>query len=209
VYVATPYIDSTFHVWFHPKLEGGYVWAFPLGDGYLNLGAIARARMGRDVVEITRRLVNAGGSETMKLEWEDTEDRVRAWPIPTSTRTLTYPNGTIVVGDAAGAGDPMTGEGIWGALVTARYAADAIISHPYQPHHAAAHYRAHVNRWLEVRQRTARIYRRMLVHPMFVNVAVHSMNLHQKLRERYGALIMDETLRHTFKDSLTMVMLGR
>jgi flavin-dependent dehydrogenase len=54
----------------------------------------------------------------------------RAWPIPARVESSVLTAGPVLfVGDAATATDPMTGEGIGQALLTGRWAAEAILAH--------------------------------------------------------------------------------
>ncbi len=123
---------SRLYVWFEPDLTPGYAWSFPLPDGRVNIG-FGVLRDGR------RRI------RTMKTLWSDLltrphiveslgagfelEDRHLAWPIPARVDKVSLTRGrTFFVGDAAGATDVMTGEGIGQALLTGRLAAEAIVA---------------------------------------------------------------------------------
>jgi geranylgeranyl reductase family protein len=116
-------------VWFEPDMIPGYAWSFPLPDGTVNFGyGVLR-----------------GSSPALKgqrIDWRerphiaavlgpDTEPAGpwRAWPIPAriGTASLSALGGRVLfAGDAAGACDPMTGEGIAQALETGETAARAI-----------------------------------------------------------------------------------
>jgi flavin-dependent dehydrogenase len=57
------------------------------------------------------------------------EDRPRAWPIPASVdEAVAATERTLFVGDAIAAADVMTGEGIGQALLTGRWAAEAMLA---------------------------------------------------------------------------------
>ena len=54
----------------------------------------------------------------------------KAWPIPARVGSLPLSHGrALFVGDAAGATDVLTGEGIGQALLTGTLAAEAIVAH--------------------------------------------------------------------------------
>jgi geranylgeranyl reductase family protein len=118
-------------VWFEPDLLPGYAWSFPLPGQRANVG-----------FGITRRGRHKVGD--MKAIWDDLlarphvrdvlgpdavpEDRHKAWPIPARVDGLPHSSGRVLfAGDAVGATDPMTGEGIGQALLSGRMAADAIV----------------------------------------------------------------------------------
>ena len=104
------------------SLPGGYGWVFPKGDhlnigvgGWKHAGPTLRARLGQ--------LVGSYGFEATNL-WG-----VRGYHLPIRQRGSPLVDGnTLLVGDAAGAIDPLTGEGIYGAVWTGKTAAEAIES---------------------------------------------------------------------------------
>lgn len=117
-------------VWFDADLLPGYGWSFPLPDGRANVGFGILREAGRP-------------TKVMKAMWAaflhrphvrealgpdaELEGRHLAWPIPARIDRATLAHGRVLfAGDAAGATDVMTGEGIGQALLTGRLAAEAI-----------------------------------------------------------------------------------
>jgi geranylgeranyl reductase family protein len=117
-------VDLTFDF---AAVPGGYAWIFPKGD-HLNVGVYAPSSatgLTRDrlLSYVTQRVktapldgvigqylgIGAGGCETEYIQPE-MRDRV------------------LLVGDAGGFVDPLTGEGIYGALLSGQAAASAILS---------------------------------------------------------------------------------
>ncbi len=124
-------------VWFDADLLPGYAWSFPLGDGVTNVGL--------GIWTAPDTPIKPRSAAAMKNRWpelldrphirrvlgEDVtfEDPPRAWPIPTRVDRVVVATGRALwVGDAAAACDPMTGEGIGSALLTGRWAAEAILA---------------------------------------------------------------------------------
>lgn len=122
--------SSELFVWFEPDLIPGYAWSFPLPGN--------RANIGFGVLRDGERRI-----QTMRALWDDLltrphvvdalgagftmEDRHTAWPIPARVdEAVLSAERVLFVGDAAGATDVMTGEGIGQALLTGRLAAAAI-----------------------------------------------------------------------------------
>jgi geranylgeranyl reductase family protein len=118
-------------VWFEPDLLPGYAWSFPLPDGRANVGFGVLRGGGRRI-------------QAMKDLWPQLLERAhvrealgpgarpsaphKAWPIPARIdRAVLVEGRTLFVGDAAGACDPLTGEGIGQALLTGTLAAQAIV----------------------------------------------------------------------------------
>lgn len=101
---------------------GGYGWVFPkadhlsIGVGVFTQGA-ARRRL-RD--ELARYLHVVGLGEGRVL-------RVRGAPIPVRPRREAARGRVLLVGDAAGLADPLTGEGISLAIRSGRLAAESLL----------------------------------------------------------------------------------
>ncbi len=103
-------------------LPGGYGWVFPKSD-HANLGVGGWGREGPRLRGHLARLAAAHG-----LSPESLTD-VRGHRLP--MRRLGTPAGAgrvLLVGDAAGLVDPLSGDGMYEAFVSARLAADAIVA---------------------------------------------------------------------------------
>jgi geranylgeranyl reductase family protein len=103
-------------------LPGGYGWVFPKGD-HANLGVGGWGSEGPRLRDHLGRLARAHGLPPDSL----TDLRGHRLPM----RRLGTPAGTgrvLLVGDAAGLVDPLSGDGMYEAFVSARLAADAIVA---------------------------------------------------------------------------------
>jgi geranylgeranyl reductase family protein len=103
-------------------VPGGYGWVFPKGD-HVNVGVGGWQSEGPRLRSHLHRLCDAHGVDAGKL----TALRGYRLPYRRGESTLTRDN-VILVGDAAGLIDPLSGDGIYEAFVSARLAADAILS---------------------------------------------------------------------------------
>jgi len=125
-------------VWFEPDVLPGYVWSFPLppgpdGKAVVNFG-FGIPRDGRPVRDMKRTwadLLERPHIRAALGEGLEPIDRPTAWPIPAriDRAVLTYGR-VLFVGDAAGATDVMTGEGIGQALLTGQLAGRAVADAP-------------------------------------------------------------------------------
>ena len=141
-------------VWFEPDLLPGYAWSFPLPGGQANVGfGVQRDgdRRVRDMKALWPELLarphiaEALGPSAVAAAPH------KAWPIPARIDQAVLARGRVLfVGDAAGACDPLTGEGIGQALLTGTLAARAILdAGALQPELAASGYRRAVaEEWL-------------------------------------------------------------
>ena len=103
-------------------LPGGYGWVFPKGD-HANLGVGGWGSEGPRLRNHLARLARAHGVAYESV----TELRGHRLPM----RRLGTPAGAgrvLLVGDAAGLVDPLSGDGMYEAFVSARLAADAIVA---------------------------------------------------------------------------------
>jgi geranylgeranyl reductase family protein len=112
-------------------VPGGYGWVFPKGDhanlgvgGWLNEGPRLRAHLDR--------LARAHGLQASALQG------VRGHRVPMRRLGAPAARGRVLlVGDAAGLVDPLSGDGIYEAFVSARLAAQAILAGKPETYEAA------------------------------------------------------------------------
>jgi flavin-dependent dehydrogenase len=124
------------YVWFEPDVLPGYAWSFPVagedGDGAVVNFGFGVPRDGRRIQDMKRLWADllARPHITAALGPGATgESRHLAWPIPARIDAATLTHGPVLyVGDAVGACDVMTGEGIGQALTTGVLAGRAITS---------------------------------------------------------------------------------
>lgn len=138
---AGDYMESWLQLWDGKPKESnllpGYGWAFPLGDGTMNvgLGTVGRnsAQLGKvDYRDQLKRWLK-GAPDEWGIAWDDVTEPIKGAALPMSfNRQPAYADGLLLVGDAGGMISPFNGEGIAYALEAGEMAADAI---------ADAHYR--------------------------------------------------------------------
>ena len=112
-------------------VAGGYGWVFPKGD-HANLGVGGWIREGPNLRGHLERLGRAHGVDPAKLT------DVRGHRLPMRRLGARAARGTVLlVGDAAGLVDPLSGDGIYEAWVSARLAAEAILEGRLEDYEAA------------------------------------------------------------------------
>jgi geranylgeranyl reductase family protein len=100
------------------NVPGGYGWIFPKGD-HVNFGVGGWGHEGPQLRRHLRILCEKYGIELLQLS------DVRGHRLPMRRPATVLARGrALVIGDAAGALDPVSGDGIYEALVTARLAAE-------------------------------------------------------------------------------------
>jgi len=103
-------------------VPGGYGWVFPKGD-HANLGVGGWLMEGPKLRAHLDRLARVHGVDPSQLE------SVRGHRLPMRELGAPAARGRVLlVGDAAGLVDPLSGDGMYEAFVSARLAADAIVA---------------------------------------------------------------------------------
>ena len=125
---------QTAEVHFTAETLPGFLWIFPCGEGVTNvgLGMIPRDTKRRGV-SIRQVYESIAASPRFRARFRRAErlENIRGWTLPTPdfSRTI-HGDGFLLAGDAAGLGDPFTGEGIGNAMgsgmIAAQVAAGAV-----------------------------------------------------------------------------------
>jgi len=123
-------ISDSFDFHFDGVQLPGYGWVFPLGEGRANigLGYIAGKKTGaaRNIKTMLRDFIRLPSIRNM-LASSTPATEFRSYPIRTDFSTArTYHQRTILVGEAAGLVNPLSGEGIDYALESGKIAAQHV-----------------------------------------------------------------------------------
>lgn len=129
-YHPGPWFESWLDLWDGEMLLPGYGWLFPVAGGRVNLGGglLNTFKNFKDIS--AQQLFDTFARmlpEELGISEDSADGRVLSGPLPMSFNR--YPQavpGMVVVGDAAGAVNPMNGEGIAYAMETAEIAAELI-----------------------------------------------------------------------------------
>jgi geranylgeranyl reductase family protein len=102
-------------------IPGGYGWVFPKGD-HANFGVGGWEEEGPRLRDHLRRLCDAHGSSFENLE------ELRGYRLPLREPRSTLARGrALLVGDAAGLIDPISGDGMFEGFLSSQYATEAIL----------------------------------------------------------------------------------
>ena len=102
-------------------LPGGYGWVFPKGN-HANVGVGGWGSEGPNLRAAFARLCAAHGIPSERVEG------IRGYRLPLRAPGSTLARGrALLVGDAAGLIDPISGDGIFEAFLSGEYAADAVL----------------------------------------------------------------------------------
>jgi len=183
-------------VWFEADLLPGYAWSFPLPDGRANVG-FGIQRGGKVATQEMKEL----WPDLLKRDFvrdflgPDAEPELphKAWPIPArieSAQLVAGAGRVLLVGDAAAATDPMTGEGIGQALLTGRLAAEAIVA--AGPHGAGPRYERAARAELEADAAMSRLLIRALKHRKGARAAVRVAGASAWTRRNFARWLFED-----------------
>lgn len=193
-------------VWFEPDLLPGYAWSFPLPGGRANVGFGIHRNAGiatRDMKRMWPEILARPHIREVLGDGARAEGVHKAWPIPARVddTPLTGAGGrALFVGDAACATDPMTGEGIAQALLSGRWAAEAVLSESgdgggADPAAVGARYEKAVRRGLFADHRMSVRLSGVLSHRRGVNVALRLAGSSDWSRRHFGRWLFEDCPR--------------
>jgi menaquinone-9 beta-reductase len=110
----------------------GYAWVIPLGGGVANIGLGLRAdvcvRKGLHLRAELERFVQRHPGLAPRTRGAQPSGRIQGWPIGSydRQRRRSGPH-LLLLGDAASLADPLSGEGIYGAMKSAALAAEVVL----------------------------------------------------------------------------------
>ncbi len=196
-------------VLFEPDLLPGYLWTFPVarppdagegaGSGAANVGFGIR-RGGsvstHDMAALWPELLARPHVRALLGPDAEPEAPHRAWPIPASLDARLLVDGRVLfVGDAAGATDPMSGEGIGQALATGTWAAEAIVAAGPARRDAARvgdHYQAAVRTQLALDHRFAGALSTMLASRHIASAVLGTTALNDWTRRNFARWLFED-----------------
>ncbi|MFL6128228.1 MAG: NAD(P)/FAD-dependent oxidoreductase [Mycobacteriales bacterium] len=145
-----------------------YAWSFPIGDGTANVGfgmllpkLHATGRPGREVLH--------GRLAALLPDLPARDLKAHHLPLSPGRPAVPGRGRVLLAGDAAGLINPLTGEGIYYALLSGRIAGTAAVGAPTNPLGA---YRAGLREALGSHLRTTDVLARAAQSPRFIDAAI-------------------------------------
>lgn len=119
-------LEDQIELHFVDEVVPGYFWAFPLENGYANVGiGMLHAYVKRHKVDLRQTFEQVISRSPFVERFQNARpmERPVGWNLPVgSRRRKAHGDGFLLLGDAAGLIDPFTGEGIGNALFSAKLA---------------------------------------------------------------------------------------
>jgi menaquinone-9 beta-reductase len=187
-------IEFHFQRWALP----GYTWIFPLSDGRVNAGAgtfTRRIKQGKAVLqEIFERFVSTSPFFKGRMRNPVPDGNIRGHPLRTHFGTTpTHADRILMVGDAAGLVNPLSGEGIGAGMMSgetaARFALKALQTGDPGTDSLSAYTRALAAQFGDD-WKAARLIRRILNHPVLLNRVFRNMKDDPNLAMLVGHMLV-------------------
>jgi geranylgeranyl reductase family protein len=183
----------TIEFYLYKEILPGYAWIFPMGDGRANVG------LGMRLDKFRRHKGDLKGMLNHFLRLPDIETRlkpgyaltgVKTWQLNFGSQSMERAySGALLVGDAAGFIDPLTGGGIYNALLSASIGADVAkdaFDRGNFSRSTLAAYEARCNAalWKDF-QRSFHIQRMLLRFPFLVDVLAKTMHSNSRFAKTF------------------------
>lgn len=141
--------------YFDDKLLPGYGWVFPTGPQTANVGiglyTRELERSAHKLREILDQFIASVPNVARRMAAARPVGRALGWPLPVSSaHRRTVFNGAMLCGDAASLVDPLTGEGIFTALVSGRSAGRAALKALSTGDTSTSVLRDHEREWIKI-----------------------------------------------------------
>ena len=168
--------------------QPGYLWLFPRPD-HLAVGVCAAATDGASSPQLREQ--SHTWIQHHRLD-HDARLVPYAWPIPSigsagSRADVFGGRGWMLLGDAAGLVDPLTREGIYFALLSGRWASEALTTG--SPERAATAYASRIRAELQPELALAARFSRLFFSPAFSGLMVKALAESPSIRQVFADLV--------------------
>lgn len=188
-------IEIHFQRWILP----GYSWIFPENDGRVNVGtgtfSYRLQREGVDLKQFLNRFLSEQHLSGGRLSDATPDGGIRGHPLRTELgRSRTHAERIMVVGDAAGLVNPMSGEGISSGMesgeMAARIALKSLAAGDFSSNFLHA-YTRELHALFMPDWRAARFLRQILTRPRLLNYLFRRMSSDDERALLFGYLIIN------------------
>lgn len=195
-------------IYFEKELTPGYLWIFPLPNGYANVGLGMRTdHISKGKVNLKQVLEDTlKHNPRFKHRFEDAvlDGKIVGFPLPLGSKKRAISGeGYLLIGDAAALIDPLTGEGIGNAIVSGKIAgeivAEAVKQNAFDTHFLKQYDKA-VYRELWRELKISYQLQRMMQYPWIVNILSSIALRSREFTSVMTAMFTDVDLRKKLRD---------
>lgn len=207
---------KTIEFHFQPWIIPGYTWIFPMNDSRANIGTgtfTYRLKQNVDLRDFLARFLTEQRANGGRLANSQEDGVVKGHPLRTRLgNSHLYAKNTLVIGDAAGLVNPLSGEGISSGMESGEMAAKHILAMLKdggfsQPHYEA--YRREVLATFLPDWRAARFFRQVLKSPWLLNRVFRKMSKDHERALHFVYLLLNYLPQRDFlKPGMLLKLLG-
>lgn len=176
----------------------GYFWIFPLPNKTANvgLGMVVKIKNNKNINLLTEMKKAIAENPLFKERFKNAEleDSIKAWNLPVASyRRKCYGGNYLLVGDAASLINPLSGEGVGTASISARIAAD-VAAEALESNDISEEFLSRYQKslWSEICQEMKADYRiQQLGHrfPFLLNKLINKASKKPGFRKKFEALL--------------------
>jgi geranylgeranyl reductase family protein len=128
IYCDNDYFEPKTHIIYDKLILPGYVWLFPISETRANIGMVIskdnKWRTGQNMVNIFKDIMTRHPVFNRLSKQEEIFSKIKGFPLNLgSAKGSRVKDGVILVGDAAAFINPLTGGGIFNAMLSGKHAA--------------------------------------------------------------------------------------
>ena len=195
-------------IYFEKELTPGYLWIFPLPNGYANVGLGMRTdHISKGKVNLKQVLEDTlKHNPRFKHRFEDAvlDSKIVGFPLPLGSKKRAISGeGYLLIGDAAALIDPLTGEGIGNAIVSGKIAGEIVAEAMQRQAFDAAflsRYDKSVYKELWRELKISHQLQRMMQYPWIVNILSSIALRSREFTSVMTAMFTDVDLRKKLRD---------
>ena len=195
-------------IYFEKELTPGYLWIFPLPNGYANVGLGMRTdHISKGKVNLKQVLEDTlKNNPRFKHRFEDAvlDGKIVGFPLPLGSKKRAISGeGYLLIGDAAALIDPLTGEGIGNAIVSGKIAGEVVAEAMERQAFDAAflsRYDKAVYKKLWRELKISYQLQRMMQYPWIVNILSSIALRSREFTSVMTAMFTDVDLRKKLRD---------
>ncbi len=186
----------------------GYFWIFPMTDNRVNVGigmlssSVSKHKV--NLKEELERIITSHPEISKRFEKAEALEKVKGWGLPLgSKRRKISSDRLILCGDAASLIDPFTGEGIGNAMISSKYAVDAIVEAVNKNDYSAqvlTQYDTDVYHHLGPELSMSHQLQKMVKYPWLFNFVANKGRKSAEFKGLLTAMFENVNLRKKFRD---------
>ncbi len=195
-------LPGTIEMHYCRNLIPGYLWIFPSTNNSANVGVcIPKYLFKKNKITPSELLKQCLQKQPFIERFADAtlQSRIESWPLPAgNSRKVFHKNGVLLIGDAAGLIDPLSGEGIGNAMTSAKIASETLKKLFSETEHPELHLNLFTHNLLQKMGRDFSLSGRLLQlmrYPSLINFVINKARKSEFVAQWLAAVVSDTSPR--------------